>query len=133
MERASQLIRSLRLPGDVISTEEVACACWPHAVGKNVALHTRAIRMVRTRLVIEVEDPLWRRQLLGLSEQILKNLAKHLGPGAVDDLEFRVVPRRREAERARSAAPGLLADEAESIADPVLRSLYRSSRSKLQA
>jgi len=133
MERASQLIRSLRLPGDMISTEELACACWPHAVGKNVAAHTRAVRMVRTRLVVEVEDTLWRRQLLGLTEQILKNLAKHLGPGAVGDLEFRVVPRRRDPERARSAAPGLFADEAETIADPVLRGLYRSSRSKLQA
>src|SRR5579862_42369 len=98
MERASQLIRSLRLPGNMISADELACACWPQAVGKNVAVHTRAVRMVRTRLVVEVEDVVWRRQLMGLSRQILRNLAKHLGPGAVEDLEFQVIPRRREPE-----------------------------------
>ncbi len=132
MERASQLIRSLRLPGNMISDEELACACWSHAVGKNVAKYTRAVRLVRTRLVVEVDDVLWRRQLMSLSQQILKNLAQHLGPGAVDDLEFRVVPRRIQPDRARSAAPGLV-DEAEAIADPILRSIYKSSRSKLQA
>jgi hypothetical protein len=133
MERASQLIRNLRLPGDTISAEEVACTCWAQAVGKKIATHTRAVRMVRKRLIVEVEDIIWQRQLFGLSHQILRNLAKSVGNGMVDDVEFRVVPRKREPERARVAAPGLFADEADGIADPVLRGIYKASRKKAQA
>ena len=134
MERASKLIRGLRLPGDTISAEELACAAWPEAVGKKIAAHTRAARMVRTRLVVEVEDKTWQRQLFALTPFILFNLQKHLGSGVVDDLEFRVVPRRREPQRAVAAfrAP-LDADEADAIADPVLRGLYKASRKKALA
>lgn len=133
MQRASQLIRSLHLPGDTISAGELACACWPQAVGKKIAAHTRAIRMVRARLIVEVEDAIWQRQLFCLSQQIVRNLARSLGPGLVEDVEFRVAPRKREPERARVALPGLTADEAEGISDPVLRGIYRASRKKAQA
>jgi hypothetical protein len=132
MERASKLIRGLRLPGETITVEELACAAWAQAVGKKISGHTRAARMVRTRLIVEVEDNVWQRQLFALSRHILGNLEKHLGPGVVDDLEFRIVPRRREPQRAERSAPALL-DEAENIADPVLRDIYRVSRLKAQA
>jgi len=135
MERASKLIRGLRLPGDTISAEELACAAWPEAVGKKIASHTRAARMVRTRLVVEVEDNIWQRQLFALTPFVMRNLEKSLGAGLIEDLEFRIVPRRREPQRAQAAAPGLFsaADEAEGIADPVLRGIYRASRKKAQA
>jgi hypothetical protein len=133
MERASQLIRSLRLPGDTLSPEELVCVCWPQAVGRKIAAHTRAARMVRKRLIVEVEDIIWQRQLFALSHQIVRNLVKSVGAGIVEDVEFRVVPRRREPERARVAAPGLFADEADAIADPVLRGIYKASRKKAQA
>jgi len=132
MERASKLIQGLRLPSETITAEEIACAAWPNAVGKKIAVHTRAVRMVRTRLVVEVEDRVWQRQLLALSRQILANLEKHLGPGMVEDLEFRIVPRRRGPQRAEQAVPVPL-DEAEAIADPVLRSIYKAARLKAQA
>lgn len=133
MERASKLIRGLRLPGGTLSGEELACAVWPQAVGKKVAAHTRAARMVRTRLIVEVEDKTWQRQLMALSRHILWNLEQTLGKGLVEDLEFRVVPRRREPQRAAQAVPALFADESDAIADPVLRSIYRASRKKALA
>src|SRR5271157_640439 len=133
MQRASQLIRGLQLPEDAISPGELACACWPQAVGRKIAAHTRAIRMVRKRLIVEVEDNIWQRQLFGLTHQIVRNLARSLGAGLVEVVEFRVSPRKREPERARVAAPGLATDEADGIADPVLRGLYRASRKKAQA
>jgi hypothetical protein len=135
MERASKFIRMLRLPGDTLNIEELACAAWPSAVGKRIAMHTRAARMVRTRLVVEVEDAIWRRQLFALSGQILRNLETHIGPGAVEELEFRVVLCKREPQREVHRAvplPGE-ADEADAIADPVLRGLYRASRKRAQA
>ena len=132
MERASKLIQSLRLPSEMITAEEIVCAAWPHAVGKKIAGHTRAVRMVRTRLIVEVEDRVWQRQLFALTRQILGNLEKNLGAGMVDDLEFRIVPRRRGPRLAAEAVP-LTRDEATDIADPILRSIYRASRQKARA
>ena len=138
MERASKLIRGLRLPGDTITAEELACAAWPEAVGKKIAAHTRAARMVRTRLVVEVEDRIWQRQLFALTPHVLRNLEKSVGAGLIEDLEFRVVPRRREPQRAEQSVPALFParrcdDEADGIADPVLRGIYRASRKRAQA
>jgi len=134
MQRASKLIRGLRLPSDAMSAEEMACHAWPEAVGKKVAAHTRAARMVRTRLVVEVEDKIWQRQLFALTPFILMNLQKQLGSGVVDDLELRVVPRRREPQRAVQAFSSQPeSDEADAIADPVLRGLYKASRKKALA
>jgi predicted nucleic acid-binding Zn ribbon protein len=132
MERASKLIQGLRLPGDTMDAEGLARAAWEQAVGKKIAGHTRATRMVRTRLIVEVEDKIWQRQLFTLTPHILHNLEKSLGRGMVEDLEFRIVPRRREPQRAEEAVR-VTADEAESIADPVLRGIYRASRKKALA
>jgi hypothetical protein len=133
MERASQLIRRLKLPAGAITMEELVCATWPESVGKIIAAHTRAVRMVRTRLIVEVEDRTWQQQLFSLSGLILVNLEKSVGRGIVDDVEFRVVPRRREPQRASRSQPGVVPDEASGIEDPVLRSIYRLSRKKAQA
>lgn len=133
MERASKLIRGMKLPLDTLSGEELACAVWPQAVGKKIAAHTRAAKLVRTRLVIEVEDDTWRKQLNALSRRIVWNLEQVLGKGMVDDIEFRVMPRRREPQRAAKAMPALFADESAAIADPVMRSIYRAARKKALA
>src|ERR1035437_5059822 len=81
MERASKLIRGLRLSGDAITPEQLCCAAWPEAVGKKIAGHTRPAKLVRTRMVVEVEDHTWQRQLFTLTPHILNNLEKTLGPG----------------------------------------------------
>ncbi len=134
MERASRLLRSLPLPADSISTEELAARAWPLAVGRKVAAHSRPVRMVRARLVVEVEDRIWQRQLFALTKQILANLEKTLGRGLVEDIEFVVAPRKREPQRASAmAAPALFADEADAIPDPMLRTLYKASRKKALA
>jgi predicted nucleic acid-binding Zn ribbon protein len=130
MERASSFVR--KLSRGMITPEEMALAAWPDAVGKRIATHTRAAKLVRTRLVVEVEDATWQRNLWSLSGQILRNLQKALGPELVDDLEFRIIPRRREPEIARASIPALI-DDAEAIADPILRDLYKLSRKKAQA
>jgi len=134
MDRASQIIQQLDLPGDTISKEELACTAWPQAVGKKVAAHTRAAKLVRTRLVVEVEDAVWQRQLFTLSPLIVRGLKKILGPGIVEETEFRIVPRRREPQRAATATPGgLFGDESDAIEDPVMRRIYRAARRKATA
>src|SRR5512132_1537618 len=117
MERASKLIRGLRLPGEMLTPEELACAAWATAVGKRVASHTRASKLVRTKLVVEGEDHIWQRQLFALSGQILRNLTQGIGPDVVEDLEFKIVPRRREPARATESVRAPLFDEADQIED----------------
>jgi len=133
MERASRVIAKLTSGGGAIDCDDIARAAWPVAVGKRIAARARPLRMVRTRLIVEVEDRMWQRQLLALSGQILANLRKHLGQGVVDDLEFRVIPPRRESQRATEAQPVTSLDDANDIADPVLRNLYKSARKRATA
>lgn len=135
MERASRLIGKLTGPIDI---DDLARAAWPLAVGRKVAARTRPARMVRSRLIVEVEDAVWQKQLFTLSRQILTNLERHLGQGIVEDLEFRIMPPRRDAQRAAIAQPGLeetsvAPDEADQIADPVLRNMYKLARKKALA
>jgi hypothetical protein len=133
MERASRLMGKFASGGGPIDADDLARAAWPLAVGKKVAARTRAARMVRTRLIVEVEDSTWQRQLFTLSRQILTNLEARLGPGMVEDLEFRVIPPRREPRRAAAAQPSLAFDDADQIADPVLRGIYKTARKKALA
>lgn len=134
MERASRLIRRLKLPGDALSPEELIHTAWPVVVGRKIAAHARPGRMVRTRLLVEVEDNIWQRQLFALTRQIVANLDRHLGQGMVEDIEFRIVPRRMEPRRSPTSTPGsLMFDEADQIHDPVLRVIYKASRKKALA
>jgi hypothetical protein len=110
--------------------EQVACASWARAVGPRIARYSRAAKLVRNRLVVEVEDAVWQSNLFYLSHQIVSNLAKELGAGIVTDLEFRIIPRRREPQRETTAVPGRTEDESDAIHDPVLRRIYRAARRK---
>jgi hypothetical protein len=139
MERAGKLMGKWKLSRNCTSQEEIAKAAWPVAVGKRVASHTGGVKLVRSSLVVEVEDDIWRRQLFSLRGQILKRLEDVLGEGIVTDIEFRTaVPRRlpqreerpwRRAEE-QSALPG---DEADRIEDPVLRRSYKAARRRRSA
>lgn len=128
MDQASRIVAELTGASGVITHERLACAAWKKAVGKRIALRTRATRMVRDRLLVEVEDEIWRQNLWSLRRQILSNLEKAIGPGIVGDLEFRVMPPRFGPQRETAILPGKLDDEAEGIEDPGLRRIYRVAR-----
>jgi hypothetical protein len=51
----------------------------------------------------------------------------------VEEMYFRILPRRREPRRAEAAAPGLFADDSNAIEDPVMRGIYRASRKRAGA
>ena len=134
MDPASRIFARWPEVSDVISHERIACGAWKRAVGKKVAQRTRALKLVRTTLVVEVEDEMWKRNLWGLRYQILTNLAKAIGPEMVKDIELRVMPPRFGPQRAEHvdgvAAP---VDEADAIADPGLRRIYKSARRRESA
>lgn len=127
MDRIGKLIARMKLPGGP-SLEDLARAAWPLAAGKIIARHTAVAGLERGSLLVEVEDESWRRQLAPLASQILRNLAAILGPEAISRIQFRLgrLPRPGPA-RATANTP---ADEADAIADPVLRQQYRRQRAR---
>lgn len=127
MQRASRILGRIQNSG--VQAEDIACAAWARAVGKRLAAHTRAARLVRTKLVVEVEDTVWRGNLMSLTPHILRNLAEALGAGVIEELEFRVIPLRREPARALSSTAAST-DDADQISDPVMRTIYKAARDR---
>jgi hypothetical protein len=131
MERASRLMGQLNFLGRSVSDEQLVCAAWSATVGARIAKHARAERLVRTKLIVGVDDAIWQRQLFSMSRMILSTLAQNLGDGlVVDELEFRVAAPRRGPQRAERSTTASAVDEADGIEDVDLRRLYISSRKK---
>ena len=131
MQQASRFIANLSGLRESCDAGDIVCAAGTRAVGKKVAAHSRATKLVRDKLVVEVEDWLWQRNLMGLSRQILKNLEQAIGPGIVADVEFRIMPPRRGPALAEASIQAFaLTDEANGIVDPGLRRIYRRKRNK---
>jgi len=135
MERAGRLIAKWKLCTDCVEPDALARAAWPAAVGKKIAAHSTATLLVRGRLVVEVEDTIWYKQLAGLRPHIIKSIEGVLGVGMVTEIEFRLgVPRIRPQREER--LPPLLeqkVDEADSISNPALRRLYKTARKRATA
>jgi predicted nucleic acid-binding Zn ribbon protein len=136
MERAARLIKNKKVSREILSDEDIARAVWPTAVGKAIAAHTSRLKLVRTTLVVEVEDAMWQKQLHFLSRQIVARVRKLTGSDTVQDVEFRIGVPRREVQRAETNGNevfGMLdasKDDADGIEDPVLKKVYRLSRRK---
>ncbi len=130
MERAGRFLSKLKL-GGAVAPDDLALAAWPTAVGKRLAQRTRAVSLVRGNLIVEVEDAVWQKQLFHLRGQILHKIHHVMGDATVTDVEFRIGPPRRPPQ----ASPRLrqdvgTLDEADAIADPVLRIVYKQARKK---
>ena len=133
MEPASRLLRKLPFPDDTMTSESLVRSAWPKAVGKTIASYTRTSKLVRATLVVEVDDAIWQRQLFALQHQIKRKLEQSIGPGIVDEIEFRIVPRRLDPQRAARSRSSGSADDADHIEDPVLRQIYKTSRKRALA
>jgi predicted nucleic acid-binding Zn ribbon protein len=132
MERAGRVLGKLKLAKQGVSDEEMAVSAWAAAVGAKIAIRTNPAGMVRTRLIVEVEDAVWQRQLWTLRDQILKRLEQVLGRVIVEELEFKIaVPRIRPARTEISHT--VSNDEADQILDPTFRSFYKAARKRANA
>lgn len=135
MERAGRIMTGLKTTASCVPSEALACKVWGTAVGKKIAAHAKAVRLVDQTLIVEVEDAVWQRQLSTLRHQILRKIGHLVGQAMVSTIEFRVAIPRRMPERAERHAqtPVPLFDDADGIQDPFLRRLYISSRKKASA
>jgi hypothetical protein len=132
MQRAGSLIGKIKLPPGMSDQETRARAAWAVAVGKRIVRYTRATMLVRDTLVVEVEDMVWQRQLNTMRPLLVHSLNRALGEPLVADIDFRPMPPRMKPRMAQTARPqtddaGASRDEADAIADPVMRMLYKRS------
>jgi predicted nucleic acid-binding Zn ribbon protein len=130
MERAGKVLLRSKVPADCVAPDMLMLACWPAAVGKTIAARTKAVKLVRDHLVVEVEDSVWQGQLIPLRNQILAALARSSGSDVVKSLEFRVAPPRRMPVRETAV---VRAGDPERVDDPVLRRIYATNRKKALA
>ena len=131
MQRAGRVLGNLKLAKQGVSDEEIVRTAWPAAVGRKIAVRTNAVGMVRNRLIVEVEDAVWQRQLWTLRGQILKRFEQVLGRVLVEELEFKIaVPRIKPV---RTEEPRVSTDEADSILDPTFRYVYKAARKRATA
>jgi hypothetical protein len=141
MERAARVLRKGKQSKTILDDSQAVQAVWPSAVGKAIARHVSRLRLVRSTLVVEVEDLVWQRQLRTLEGQILDRIRRLLPDLAITDMEFRIGVPRREVQRAGTRWGGTFGtrtpvdsdDEAERIRDPVLKKVYQLSRRKASA
>lgn len=124
MQRSSRVIAKLKIADDPSAAEARAVAAWKIAAGNKVVSHTRAISLVRSTLVVEVEDMLWQRNLGKLQPFLLHNLETILGQPLVKDIDFRPMPKRRPVQIAASS------HGTDGIGDPVLNLLYQAAKKK---
>jgi hypothetical protein len=134
MERAARVLGNLKLNRQGVDDSQLVVSAWASAVGKRLSGRTNPVELVRARLVVEVEDAIWQRQLFGLRGQIMTNLRRILGREIVTEIEFRVAVPKRAPQRAESHASVVVPeDEANTIHDPVFRMLYKASRKRSTA
>lgn len=135
MERAGRVLTKLKLATHGVTDEQLACSAWPVAVGKKIANRTTAVALVRDRLVIQVEDMVWQKQLWALRHQIVRRLEEALGRKVVAEVEFRihVAPRRQPVRATASRSEAAVPDEADAIRDPLFRTIYKAARRKATA
>ncbi|MCU0226159.1 MAG: DUF721 domain-containing protein [Bryobacterales bacterium] len=131
MESALNILnRSLALD-EVEATVQRLQRCWKTAVGARIAEHSRVILLREDVVIVSVDDAVWQSQLHQMRALLLERLRATSGVEAIAKVEFRVSPARRKPKA--EAGPLFQQDEADRIADPLLRKIYKSSRRKVQA
>lgn len=131
MERLANLLSRSKFASGCMSAEQIAVAAWAASVGKRLSVRTRAVTLVDGRLIVEVPDEVWKKQLRPLEGQIVDNLEKVLGDRRVKSIAYRIaIPRRGPA---REESLELVRDDADGIADPILNRIYRAKRRRATA
>jgi hypothetical protein len=97
------LPKLLRAAGDAEEVLEAAAfAAWRRAAGEALRGCAVPFRLHRKTLVVSVSDATWRKQLEGVSPQLLFRVNSLLGQAVITFIEFRVDPQTVNEERART-------------------------------
>lgn len=126
------LLKAAHAPEEIA---EAACiALWKQAVGEGLSGHAVPIQLREQKLIVAVEDNLWKRQLEHMRGQLLSRLNYVMGQGMVKSIELRVDPKHLAAlhdpvkefttQRIDFAAPVELLGIAAGIEDADLRRAF---------
>jgi hypothetical protein len=69
--------------------EEAVILAWPLVCGKEVAERSQAVAFKDGDLIVEVPDPVWRRQLQSFTARYVSGYEGLLGP-VVRNVQFRI-------------------------------------------
>ena len=73
--------------------EEAPMLAWPVVCGPDVAARTRALEFHEGRLIVEVPDQTWQRQLSAFTPRYIAGFEEIIGP-VVKKVEFQVSGKR---------------------------------------
>ena len=113
--------------------QAVVFAAWKRCAGPLLNERTKPLEFFENRLVVAVEDNMWRRHLEELSPQMMARVNGQLGDGILKYIEFRVQPKTFEDAKRNSLSSSISKTEevppainlaAQSIADLRLRKVF---------
>lgn len=85
---------------------EAACiAAWRHIAGEGLGGYAVAVQLQNKKLVVVVEDNIWKRQLEQMRGQLLFRLNSLLGKTLVTSIELRVDPKTLAQVRGTRESP----------------------------
>jgi predicted nucleic acid-binding Zn ribbon protein len=61
---------------------------WPDLVGEQLAAATRVTAIQGTKVVMNVPDLIWRRQLMGMKSQLLQRINEPWGGQKITEIAF---------------------------------------------
>lgn len=83
------LARKLKSLGVAKKLKEVSVAdVWTDIVGETVAAHTQVIRCENGKLLVKVDNPVWRHELIYQKPNFLRLINGRLGEHIVNDIHF---------------------------------------------
>ena len=69
-------------------SEQRAVTEWAEIVGEKVAEHTRAVKVDRGRLFVEVDSPVWSQELTFMKRKIVREINRRIGREAIEHVHF---------------------------------------------
>ncbi len=70
--------------------EQRALGLWAQAAGENLARFTRAASVVRGRMTVECQSPVWANECRLLKPAMIEKINRALGREIIKDITFRV-------------------------------------------
>ncbi|MCK4648034.1 DUF721 domain-containing protein [bacterium] len=63
---------------------------WNEAVGENIAIHTKPVKVYNGRMTVLVESPSWTQELTFLKSGIMERLNSTIGKEVIKDIYFKI-------------------------------------------
>src|SRR5215472_5960552 len=73
--------------------ESIVKVAWIRAAGEGLRPHARPMRLSGDKLLVAVDDLLWKKQLQAISEELLARVNRVLGRNLIHFIEYCVDPR----------------------------------------